>query len=174
MAKITSHVDIAADFIMDLENTDNRAALRYIKGIIDKKLGEIEEEEKKKNCPIWEELEEVSGCCVDLCSEIGKYDTWRATKDNQNIFINEQHAKAALAMAQISQLMPYYGGEITNKEWCDVFKTKYTVCKDKGRIDMHNAHACYEFIAFRTAEDRRRFMSREENVRLVKDYFMID
>lgn len=174
MAKITSHVDIAADFIMDLENTDNRTALRYIKGIIDKKLGEIEEEEKKKNCPIWEELEEVSGCCVDLCSEIGKYDTWRATKDNQNIFINEQHAKSALAMAKISQLMPYYGGIVTDKEWRNSDLKKYGICREADEIAYAIYYNRWHPIVFHTEEQRAAFTNREENVRLVKDYFMID
>ena len=36
--------------------------------------------------------------------------------DDKNVFVSEKYAKAALALAQISQLMPYYGGEIT-EEW---------------------------------------------------------
>ena len=35
---------------------------------------------------------------------------------DRNIAASEKVAKSMLAMAMISQLMPYYGGEITNEE----------------------------------------------------------
>lgn len=151
-------------------------AIEYAKQALEERLRAEFEKERKPKTLIWEELPIGGGVCIRHDSEIVPSDRFRAGKysADKNVFRTEKHAKAALAMAQISQLMPYYGGEITDEEWCDVFKTKYTVCRDKGGIDMYDAYSCYEFIAFRTVEDRKRFMSREENVRLVKEYFMID
>ena len=45
-------------------------------------------------------------------SELSKYHIIKNT--DKNVAINERVAKSMLAMAQISQLMPYYGGAVTN------------------------------------------------------------
>lgn len=39
------------------------------------------------------------------------------TEGNNLTFLNEKYAKAAIALAKISQLMPHYGGEVTDEEW---------------------------------------------------------
>lgn len=174
MAKITLYQGGAVTVDVNTENSVEDA-LVDAKKMIEEKLAEVREENRrKKNCPIWEELEKVSGCCISLCSETGDYGTWRAIEGNQNIFINEQHAKSALAMAKISQLMPYYGGRITADEWNDAGLEKYAISRIGCDLDRYRAYSCYNFVAFRTKENRDRFLSRKENVRLIKDYFMID
>lgn len=153
---------------VNIERDSEKEILETIRKLTNERL-----EELKKHL-IWEELEEVSGCCINLCSEIGKYDTWRATKGNQNIFINEQHAKSALAMAKISQLMPYYGGIVTDKEWKNSDLKKYGICREAGEIAYAIYYNRWHPIVFHTEEQRAAFTNREENVRLVKEYFMID
>lgn len=172
MARITLYQD--GEMAMDV-NTGiaPEEALENAKRIIEEKLEEIRGK-KKKDYPIWEELEEIRGCCIDLCSEIGECGNWQARRGNQNIFIDEQHAKSALAMAKISQLMPYYGGRITDKEWLDVTLKKFVITKLIGKLDKWDTNIHPTFVAFHTRKQRDAFISREENIQLLKDYFMIN
>ena len=77
-----------------------------------------------------------------------------------------------LAMALISQLMPYYGGEITDEEWYDTNFHKYVINKIENKIDVDCYHGRYYFLAFHTMEQRDNFF--KYNEQLVKDYLMID
>ena len=93
----------------------------------------------------------------------------------EDVAASEKVAKSMLAMAMISQLMPYYGGEITDKEWKDTTTNKYTIerdCSESNQI-RYNTHQfwCY-FLAFHTKEQRDEFL--KYNEQLVKDYLMID
>lgn len=95
------------------------------------------------------------------------------TNENRNVFLNKKYLKAALALAQISQLMPYYGGEVTDKEWSNN-EWKYSIIiDDKGIINNTSTVHLKEIIAFHTEEQRDRFLSFPENVQLVKDFYMI-
>lgn len=131
---------------------------------------------KKVNDEIntWKDIKSVKGYYIDFGSSIAKIESNMVENSNKNIFISEKYAKAALALAQISQLMPYYGGEITDEEWSNSFTTKYVIsvyctviCKT---ISVTNRN----ILAFHTPEQRDRFLSFPENVQLVKDLFMID
>lgn len=75
-------------------------------------------------------------------------------------------------MAQISQLMPYYGGEITDEEWEDRSIRKYIIFRRTSYIGGYDTYSNYEFLAFRTAEQRDEFL--KNNEQLVKDYLMIE
>lgn len=78
-----------------------------------------------------------------------------------------------LAMAMISQLMPYYGGEITKEEWKNDNKYKYIITFYKERIiTVDWIDNNYYFLAFHTKEQRDEFL--KYNEQLVKDYLMID
>lgn len=95
---------------------------------------------------------------------------------NHNVFATEKQAKAALAMAQISQIMandPRFGGFITDEEW-DHDELKYTIKRWTGnpKIILGNeSWHRYAFLAFHTKEQRDLFL--EENKDLVKDYLML-
>jgi len=91
--------------------------------------------------------------------------------NNKNCFIDEKHAKSALAMAQISQLMPYYGGAILNEEW-KYSTRKYVISGYKNTIKDDYAVNLHYFLAFHTKEQRDMFL--KYNEQLVKDYLMID
>lgn len=63
--------------------------------------------------------------------------------------------------------MPYYGGAITNKEWGNADITKFTIYRSLNKISTRPAFSSYNFLAFRTAEDRDKFL--EHNEKLVRD-----
>lgn len=92
-------------------------------------------------------------------------------KSHQNVASSEKVAKSMLAMAMISQLMPYYGGAITDEEWKDDSKIKYTIGRFKYALEGLSYNNYY-FLAFHTKEQRDDFL--KYNERLVKDYLMID
>lgn len=96
-----------------------------------------------------------------------------ACVSDRNIFRSEKIAKLALAMAMISQLMCFYGGEITDKEWEDPRIEKYILTRGYSNIIVKDNVFCdYSFLAFHTAEQRDDFL--KYNKQLVKDYLMID
>ena len=92
-------------------------------------------------------------------------------KSDRFEFIDEKHAKSALAMAQISQLLPYYGNKITDEEWADVAAI-YVIARIDNKINCFTTRAYYSLLAFHTEEQRDNFL--KYNKRLVKDYLMID
>lgn len=99
-------------------------------------------------------------------------DNWKFNKDDENLFIDRKHAKSSLAMSQISQLLPYYGGEITEEEWEDDSFFKYTIERYKNTVYLDGHSTMYTFLAFHTEEQRDSFY--ENNKQLVNDYLMIE
>lgn len=149
-------------------------AIEYTKQVVEDRIRE-EFEKERKSAPIWSELDPIKGFWIEGDCSMSEYtDLGLRNDSDKNVFLTKKHAKAALAMAQISQLMPYYGGEITKDEWSNVYITKYTVVRKEHTLQSCNTRSYYEPIAFRTEKDRIKFMSHEENVRLVKDYYMMD
>lgn len=96
------------------------------------------------------------------------------TVGNCLTFINEKYAKSAIALAKISQLIPYYGGEITDEEWNNTETVKYAIDVFANVIQEVCSYTGRNILAFHTAEDRKRFLSFPENVQLVKDFYMVD
>ena len=110
---------------------------------------------------------------IDTHSEIKDISDYEVFCDNyRNVFYDEKNAKSALAMAQISQLMPYYGKTITDKEWNDIHLTKYVISRVNNAITKNALINTYFFLAFHTAEQRDSFL--KYNEQLVKDYLMIE
>lgn len=75
------------------------------------------------------------------------------------------------AMAMISQLMPFYGGEITNEEWKNGKIPKYCLYRYNNKIEKDNVYWSYHFLAFHTIDQRSDFLKYNEE--LIKDYLMI-
>ena len=99
-------------------------------------------------------------------------DECKFVEAHKNVFIDERHAKSALAMAQISQLIPYFGRSITNEEWERSEINKYCIIRcDKELIKVTQTRN-FEFLSFHTIEQRDEFL--KYNEQLVKDYLMIE
>lgn len=127
---------------------------------------------KKSKFPTWEDLGNISGVFIGAGSEFFEDSCIPTSNSNRNVFLTEKHAKSALAMAQISQLIPYYGGKITNDEWEDCSIRKYIIFRKMSYVGRCEAYSNYEFLAFHTAEQRDEFL--KNNEQLVKDYLMIE
>lgn len=131
--------------------------------------GKLEEFKAKKN---WDDLENVSGYFVSSSSGIEKVDNFKVVDENKNIATTEKHCKSMLAMAQISQLMPHYGGIVTDEEWKDHKVVKYIITRECGFLSRTVKFREYNFLAFHTDKQRDEFL--KNNERLVKDYLMLD
>lgn len=95
-----------------------------------------------------------------------------ASKHNMNIAASEKVAKSMLAMAMISQLMPYYGGEVTDEEWYNINLLKHCITCRNNKVYKEGLGQLRVFLAFHTSEQRDEFL--KYNEQLVKDYLMID
>ena len=90
---------------------------------------------------------------------------------DKNVFVDYKHAKSALAMAQISQLMPYYGGRITDEEWGNR-DFKQVIKRVHNDIVCIDTQCNYHLLAFHTIEQQKEFL--KNNEQLVKEYLMLD
>ena len=93
-------------------------------------------------------------------------------ESNRFEFIDERHVKSAIAMAQISQLMPFYGGVITDEEWKNPNIGKYAIDRYGEKLCKDKLKTRFEFLAFHTIEQRDSFLKCNE--RLIKDYKMME
>ena len=91
---------------------------------------------------------------------------------NRRVAASEKVAKSMLAMAMISQLMPYYGGNITDEEWKTDNVSKFVIKNNRGKVMSDTHWNSFQFLAFHTIEQRDNFL--KYNEQLVKDYLMID
>ena len=121
---------------------------------------------KRKIISSWEDLKEIEGVFItkDSCTI-----DYKGGNDaiNKNVFLNEKYAKSALALAQISQLLPYYD---SNVDWGNA-KYKYCIDRDYNRILINQWSSVYHLLAFNSREEAARFL--KYNEQLVKDYFML-
>lgn len=130
---------------------------------------------KKQVINTWKDIKRIEGCFINNYSEIRKLEL-PTNKDcfDRNVFISERYAKSALALAQISQLMPYYGGEITDEEWRNVKLRKYGVLFYNSKIATNVYYDTKQMIGFHTEKQVNKFLSFPENVQLIKDLYMVD
>ena len=90
---------------------------------------------------------------------------------DKNVAINEKVAKSMLAMAQISQLMPYYGGAVTDEEW-EAGDGGYKIIRFGNSLDTPSTRFYFDLLVFHTEKQRDEFL--ENNEQLVKDYLMLE
>ena len=84
------------------------------------------------------------------------------------MFLNKKYAKSALALAQISQLLPYYDAKV---DW-DSSYVKYVITRTRDGLTIDDNYYTYQLLAFNTYEEAERFL--KYNEQLVKDYYMIE
>ena len=92
-----------------------------------------------------------------------------------DLFATEKQAKSSQAMAQLSHIILHdsrFGGPITDEEWNNPRENKYVILRKRDGIDTDWWNTYYHFLAFRTREQRDLFM--EENMDLIRQYFMLD
>lgn len=102
--------------------------------------------------------------------EINRY--WAFGSNEKNLFIDSKHAKSALAMAQISQLMKYFGGAITDEEWLNNDMDKKCIVRYRNGTLTQNCVSVYQLLTFHTIEQAEAFL--KYNKQLVYDYLMLD
>lgn len=155
-------------------NTQKELKIQIPEGYeIDKEKSTFEKIVFKKkeavvNC--WEDLHKVKGVYISVNSTIhaiGSCEDY-ANSYNKNVFLNEKYAKSALALAQISQLLPYYD---TNVDW-NPASTKYCIDAVNGKIEINGWWKTFHVLAFNTREEAKRFL--EHNKQLVKEYYMME
>ena len=160
MEEKTLKIEIPEGFEIDKENSS-------FETIVFKKID--------KQVRTWDDLIErnlpSSSKYISNCSIIHEAIGEKIAYNDKNYFIDEKHAKSALAMAQISQLMPYYGGAVTDEEWGDS-TTKYVIYRKYSEIELWNATNVFYFLAFHTKEQRDNFY--RNNEQLVRDYLRLD
>ena len=112
------------------------------------------------------------GYWIDEDSKICSTHCYSSMSSDKNMAASEKVAKSMLAMAMISQLIPYYGGEITAEEWRNTSITKYSLLATSNGIIKFVPLTGYHYLSFHTPEQRDEFL--KYNEQLVKDYLMID
>lgn len=133
----------------------------------------IKFKKKVEKIDTWKNISIIRGHFITTDSTLVEVGRLRENGD-KNVFSSEKYAKSALAMAQISQLMPYYGGEITKEEWGNSDLPKHIVYRLDHHYELETVYRTFDLLAFHKKEQRDRFLSFPENVQLVKDYLMID
>lgn len=136
---------------------------------------------KKQEIRTWDDLCEagevsdeirLSGYFIGEGSNIWMAHRLRVVDQNRNVFPIEKEAISARAAAMISQLMPYYGGAITDEEWSNADIPKYSLTRIGYTIATDFCLREHHLLSFRTEEYRDKFL--KHNEQLVKDYLMID
>ena len=125
--------------------------------------------EKKVNK--WEDLETVSGYYLDTYSNIHYTENKCAISCHKDIFLTEEQAKSALAFAQITQLLPHYGGYTDYDPTAHDYYINYDyTLKEFGAVSSSNFRRSQFY--FESVDGIIRFIRNNED--LLKQYFMID
>lgn len=123
---------------------------------------------KKNEVNCWEDLKRVTGVYITDNSRFNPVvASGLVVPQNQNVFLNEKYAKSALALAQISQLLPYYDTDVywKNNDF------KYCIIRTGKDIIIDKRRYLYHVLAFNSLSEAKRFL--EHNEQLVKDYYML-
>lgn len=137
---------------------------------IDKENSSFEKivfKEKKYEVNCWEDLKHAPGMYIADNSCIIPALAGLVLPHNKNVFLNKKYAKSALALAQISQLLPYYD---TNVDWTSD-DNKYCIEHIGNGIEIGTWLHRYCVLAFNTESEAYRFL--KHNEQLVKDFYML-
>ena len=120
----------------------------------------------------WEEAffkKEISGYYL-----VGGCDNTYSTKvsgmGNKDVFKTDKQAKAALAYAQLTQLMalPCYNGD-WEADWDNPCQPKYVICRERNQLTKGEYFKYYEEIAFKSPEIRDIFFDKYQD--LLQTYY---
>lgn len=144
-------IEIPEGYEIDKENSS-------FEKIVFKKKNEI-------NC--WEDLKRITGVFITESSFINPVVDCLVLPQNRNIFLNEKYAKSALALSQISQLLPYYD---TDVDW-GTSNDKFCISRVGNIIEIKKWVSIHHTLAFATQAEAERFL--KHNEQLVKDFYML-
>jgi hypothetical protein len=122
---------------------------------------------KKHEVNCWKDLKHVPGVYITDNSCLVPAPSDRVLHHNRNIFLNEKYAKSALALAQISQLLPYYD---TNVDWT-LTNDKFCISRIGNKIKIERWVGIHHVLAFNSISEADRFL--KHNEQLVKDFYML-
>lgn len=136
---------------------------------IDKEKSSFEKIVFKKKVEVncWEDLKNITGVYINDISCFIPGNTDVIYPHNKNIFLNEKYAKSALALAQISQLLPHYD---TDVDWT-LRNNKFCISRIGNEIKIELWIGIHHVLAFNTKSEAERFL--EHNEQLVKDFYML-
>lgn len=136
---------------------------------IDKEKSSFEKIVFKKKIEVncWEDLKRVTGVFVNDASLLNSAPDCLVLPHNKNVFLNEKYAKSALALAQISQLLPHYD---TDVDWT-TDSEKVCISCIKNKIEIRSWMGIYHVLAFNSRSEAERFL--EHNEQLVKTFYML-
>lgn len=100
----------------------------------------------------WEDLVETKGWYVNGASDV-KYVTNAPCQINahRNVFVTEEQAKSAIALAQLSQLREVYRqGWVP--DWNNSVQQKFTIIKMSGRLGVNMSWSSAHFLCFQSIE----------------------
>jgi hypothetical protein len=112
---------------------------------------------KEKHLPkSWEELDEINGFFIDNSSSIDPSGECSTCEDNKNIFATKEQAEAALALAQLSQLLKVYRNNWV-PNWKDNYY-KYCIFFDGDLVNTTTLINTNKFLSFQDRETRDLFL----------------
>lgn len=105
------------------------------------------------------------GFTIDNCSDVvPDYIESGVVEGRVNIFEQKHHAEAALAIAQISQVLPYYCEPFTEEEWQNPDVKKFVIGVAAGKTMVYETSLLRSFPAFRTKVQAETFARYNEDV----------
>lgn len=117
---------------------------------------------KEDKLPIkWEDIKNMHGYYVDDICNIEEFDIISGVDSMdvivKNVFATKEQAKAAIALAQLSQLKKVYNGD-WEPDWNDSNVSKNTILFINNIAAKNFAYDCNKFLVFKTAELRDEFL----------------
>jgi hypothetical protein len=139
----------AAELLLNISNNEELQAFAK----------ELYPELGKKQLPeSWEELQEIEGYYLDSDSNVKDANTGCSThKRNKNVFATQEQAEAAIAMAQLSQLMEVYNDE-WEADWSNYNQLKYCIGFTRENLEIDNWIDYRQFLAFKDQETAELFL----------------
>jgi hypothetical protein len=122
----------------------------------------------------WEEAflgKEINGSYPTVWP-YNSYSTKSSGIGEKSLFKTEKQAKAALAYAQLTQLMslPCYNGD-WEADWDDVDQPKYYIYRSGSQLEKSTNYCYYEEISFKSPEIRNIFFDKYQD--LLQTYYQI-
>ena len=126
---------------------------------------------KERKVRKWDDLKELRGYCINDSSDIEKVFTYTVSDSNKNIFLTEKQAKSALALAQITQILPWYGGYTEYNDNSDNYFIMYDLKDREFLVGIETSYIAQMFY-FDSQKGAEHFI--ENNEELLRQFFIID